>query len=86
MTKVPPLRAHSSRVAADIRVVVLTWIHLYAFAHTQSTSSAATSVRIYYEYTALQDFLTVSDPAYYRGDVPLGTSTFPHEIIVTPSM
>ena len=65
---------------------MLTWIHIYAFSRTQSTSSAATSIRIYYEVAQARDFLTPADPAYYNGKVPLGVSIFPQELAVTPRM
>lgn len=64
---------------------VLTWIHIYACSGAQSTSSAATSIRIYYEAVHAHDFHILSDPAYYNGKVPLGVSVFPQEIVVVPA-
>ncbi|GJE91854.1 epoxide hydrolase [Phanerochaete sordida] len=64
---------------------VLTWIHIYAFSHTQASSSAATSVRIYFEVARANEHAKVADPAFYNARVPLGVSVFPQEIIVVPS-
>ncbi|EKM49131.1 uncharacterized protein PHACADRAFT_167305 [Phanerochaete carnosa HHB-10118-sp] len=63
---------------------VLTWIHIYAFSQAQSTSSAATSIRIYYEALHAQDFKTLADPTYYNDKVPLGISIFPQELVLVP--
>ncbi|EKM49656.1 uncharacterized protein PHACADRAFT_106742 [Phanerochaete carnosa HHB-10118-sp] len=67
---------------------VLTWIHIYLFSHTQSTSSAATSVRIYYEVIQSGDMRLdkPGNPQLYNGAVPLGISIFPQEIVVPPSL
>ena len=67
-------------------LVVLTWIHIYLFSHTQSTSSAATSIRIYYEVNQANDFGTIQAGKYYNGKVPMGVSIFPRELIVVPSV
>ena len=63
---------------------VLTWIHIYLFSHTQNTSSAATSLRIYFEANEAGDLGRGGSPAFYNGNVPLGVSIFPKELIVVP--
>lgn len=65
---------------------VLTWIHIYAFSQTQSSSSAATSIRIYYEAAQEKDFMKVADPSHYNGKVPMGISTFPRELVLVPPL
>ena len=78
---------HSTyRTAADLYVSVLTWIHIYAFSHTQASSSAATSIRIYYEAVSAQDFAALGSPSYYNAKVPFGISIFPQEIVIVPHM
>lgn len=64
---------------------VLTWIHIYLFSHTQSTSSAATSLRIYYEANKAQDWNDVGGSKFYNGKVPMGISIFPRELLVVPT-
>lgn len=67
---------------------VLTWIHIYLFSHTQSSSSAATAVRIYYEAVQIGDLRldAVCRPELYNGAVPLGISIFPQEVWVQPEL
>ncbi|GJE91833.1 hypothetical protein PsYK624_079840 [Phanerochaete sordida] len=66
----------------------LTWIHIYLFSHTQSTSSAATSIRIYYEAVQGGDLRVdaLARPELYNGAVPLGISIFPKELWVQPAL
>ncbi|KIP03358.1 hypothetical protein PHLGIDRAFT_110977 [Phlebiopsis gigantea 11061_1 CR5-6] len=64
---------------------VLTWIHIYLFSHTQSTSSAATSIRIYYEVRKAGDLTVLTGSKWYNGKVPMGVSVFPRELLVVPS-
>lgn len=66
------------------RLAVLTWIHLYLLSGPQGTSSASTSIRIYFEVEAAGDKFTWGSPAHCNGAVPLGISVFPKEIAVTP--
>ena len=78
------LSTHNLRVAADVVIAVLTWIHIYAFGQTQSSSSAATSIRIYWEYNNANDWASIGSPEYYNGSVPMGISIFPRELVVVP--
>ena len=64
--------------------IVLTWIHIYLFSHTQSSSSAATSLRIYYEVNQANDYTNSQVGKYYNSKVPLGISIFPGEVVVAP--
>ncbi|KIP01527.1 hypothetical protein PHLGIDRAFT_123272 [Phlebiopsis gigantea 11061_1 CR5-6] len=64
---------------------VLTWIHIYLFSHVHSTSSAATSVRIYFEASRARDWDALADRRFYNGRVPMGISVFPRELVVVPS-
>ena len=63
---------------------MLTWIHIYLFSHIHSTSSAATSVRIYCESERANDWEDMT-ARFYNGQVPMGLSVFPRELVVVPS-
>ena len=76
---------HTGVYITDASVLVLTWIHIYLFSHVHSTSSAATSVRIYFEATQANDWSALVDGQHYNGQVPMGLSVFPRELIVAPS-
>ena len=63
---------------------VLTWIHIYLLSHTQGTSSASTTIRIYFEIIHSDDLPKIGDPKYYNKNVPLGVSVFPKDLNVLP--
>ena len=67
-------------------ILVLTWIHIYLLSNTQSTSSAATSIRIYYEANKCSDRSTTGDPRFRNATVPMGISIFPRELLVVPTL
>lgn len=59
---------------------------IYLFSNTLSTAFESAAARIYFEGHKTNEILTLSDPAYYNGEVPLGTSVFPEEVIIVPTL
>lgn len=60
---------------------VLTWISIYAF----STAGADASVRIYYESMQARSVFMSSPSMQYYGQVLLGMSYFPKDLVVPPN-